>query len=246
MGSDSGAVYGASHPNPAFLYATAAGNVVQGLGAYVGASKRRQHEKKMAAMQQQHNIDMWKMKADYNHPKQQMQRLKKAGLNPNLVYGEGTGTTGQMSTMPQDVPPNLGQHQMETISQHVPDLIELFTRMYAMNTERVKATDIVEGTQKTRDERQRIAAQTRGQNLENAIVAAARKDLIKQLRYQMELTGNRAYRERIKAEIDQVEYQMTKELRKYGATHGDHWIGRGIIMLLKSLGVNPVDFIPNQ
>ena len=25
----------------------------------------------------------------YNHPKQQMQRLKEAGLNPNLVYGSG-------------------------------------------------------------------------------------------------------------------------------------------------------------
>jgi len=31
----------------------------------------------------------------YNSPVQQMQRLKEAGLNPNLVYGEGIQATGQ-------------------------------------------------------------------------------------------------------------------------------------------------------
>lgn len=31
----------------------------------------------------------WQMQADYNSPKAQMQRLREAGLNPNLVYGNG-------------------------------------------------------------------------------------------------------------------------------------------------------------
>lgn len=32
----------------------------------------------------------WQLANDYNHPIQQMQRLKAAGLNPNLVYGSGS------------------------------------------------------------------------------------------------------------------------------------------------------------
>lgn len=32
----------------------------------------------------------WNLANDYNHPIQQMNRLKAAGLNPNLVYGSGS------------------------------------------------------------------------------------------------------------------------------------------------------------
>lgn len=45
------------------------------------------------------NLDMWKMQNEYNAPKQQMQRLQEAGLNPNLMYGKGT--VGNAQTMPQ-------------------------------------------------------------------------------------------------------------------------------------------------
>lgn len=34
-----------------------------------------------------HNIAFWKMQNQYNHPVEQMARLKSAGLNPNLIYG---------------------------------------------------------------------------------------------------------------------------------------------------------------
>lgn len=43
---------------------------------------------------------MFDYQAAYNHPKAQMARLKEAGLNPHLVYGEGTaGATGQTTGM---------------------------------------------------------------------------------------------------------------------------------------------------
>lgn len=37
-------------------------------------------------------MQAWNMMNDYNHPVQQMQRLKEAGLNPLLVYGSGSVT----------------------------------------------------------------------------------------------------------------------------------------------------------
>lgn len=33
------------------------------------------------------NVKFWKMQNAYNHPSQQMERLKAAGLNPNMMYG---------------------------------------------------------------------------------------------------------------------------------------------------------------
>lgn len=36
----------------------------------------------------------WEMQNEYNSPRAQMERLKEAGLNPNLVYGNGATATG--------------------------------------------------------------------------------------------------------------------------------------------------------
>jgi len=46
-------------------------------------------------MYQQQRMDAlmdWRNQNRYNHPMQQMQRLREAGLNPNLVYGNGVQT----------------------------------------------------------------------------------------------------------------------------------------------------------
>jgi len=61
------------------------GNVLGNIG-----SKKRQKRADKA------NIKFWQMQNAYNDPAQQMSRLKKAGLNPNLVYGQSvSGATGQ-------------------------------------------------------------------------------------------------------------------------------------------------------
>lgn len=52
----------------------------------------RKWNEKMYAMQRQHNLADWEMQNAYNSPAAQMQRLKDAGLNPNLVYGNGATT----------------------------------------------------------------------------------------------------------------------------------------------------------
>lgn len=51
--------------------------------------------------QQMVNNAQWKRQNRYNAPKAQMARLKEAGLNPNLVYGNGVATqpAAQMSNM---------------------------------------------------------------------------------------------------------------------------------------------------
>lgn len=38
----------------------------------------------------QREMAMWEKTNEYNSPKQQMQRFREAGLNPNLIYGQGT------------------------------------------------------------------------------------------------------------------------------------------------------------
>lgn len=58
------------------------------------SGRQQQEDANRMAMQ------AWTLANDYNHPKQQMERLKAAGLNPLLVYGSGSvtgNTTGAPS-----------------------------------------------------------------------------------------------------------------------------------------------------
>ena len=69
--------------------AAGAASVLGSIIGNVGASKRQKRADKA-------NIKFWQMQNAYNDPSQQMSRLKKAGLNPNLVYGQSvSGATGQ-------------------------------------------------------------------------------------------------------------------------------------------------------
>ncbi|AXH77374.1 MAG: DNA pilot protein [Microviridae sp.] len=53
------------------------------------------------------NLEMWNKQNLYNHPSQQMERLKAAGLNPNLVYGNGTSTVAGPGPTMQPATPNI-------------------------------------------------------------------------------------------------------------------------------------------
>ena len=91
------------------------GNIVsQGLGAIGGlisglGQKRRdklnqirQHKYNMELADHNFakNLEMWQLQNEYNTPRQQMQRLKDAGINPHLAYAKG-GIQNQAGTQPQ-------------------------------------------------------------------------------------------------------------------------------------------------
>lgn len=48
--------------------------------------------------QYQSELEFWRMNNAYNHPSEQMARLREGGLNPHLVYG--TGAVGNSSSAP--------------------------------------------------------------------------------------------------------------------------------------------------
>lgn len=77
---------------------TAAGNLASGIMSAVQGKKDReayenqQHlnrvfENEQAAKAYQRQVDFWKLQNEYNTPAQQLQRLRAAGLNPDLAIG---------------------------------------------------------------------------------------------------------------------------------------------------------------
>ena len=70
------------------------GGIISGIGS-LGSSlisnRGALGRQNLANMQ---NMKFWEMQNKYNTPKNQMARLKDAGLNPNLIYGSGSANTG--------------------------------------------------------------------------------------------------------------------------------------------------------
>jgi hypothetical protein len=88
--------------NEAALISSSAQLAGQGINAYATAKmnkKDRQFSKEMYEKQRADNIDFWNMQNAYNDPAAQMQRMKNSGLNPHLIYGNGTDAqAGPIST----------------------------------------------------------------------------------------------------------------------------------------------------
>lgn len=83
-------------PVTASLVVGGAQLVGQGANAYAQGKmnkKTRQWNEKMFDRQNQRDLDYWNLQNSYNSPEQQMDRLRKAGLNPHLIYGHGADAT---------------------------------------------------------------------------------------------------------------------------------------------------------
>lgn len=57
----------------------------------------------LANRQNAANIEMWNMQNEYNSPQAQMARLKAAGLNPNMIYNNGSASTGNSTSPPEQI-----------------------------------------------------------------------------------------------------------------------------------------------
>jgi hypothetical protein len=62
-------------------------------------ARQFQYDKALADHNFQQNLNMWNLQNQYNSPSMQMQRFKEAGLNPNLIYGQGSA--GLASSSPK-------------------------------------------------------------------------------------------------------------------------------------------------
>lgn len=137
-------------PFPIIGAATAA------IGAYNAIAQGRMNAKNRKWSEQRYDVQRkdalsdWAMQNEYNSPQAQMQRLKAAGLNPNMVYGSGT-VAGNASSAPHETttPPFRGEApQLDPGSVFAPldmeikrqQLENLKTQKHVMNADIIKKT----------------------------------------------------------------------------------------------------------
>ena len=97
-------------PFPLASLAGVLGSVGSSLISNRGVKRRQQ-------LADQQNIKFWNMQNAYNTPKQQMSRLKDAGLNPNLIYGSNANTGVAGSVSPSKASPYNVQNPVPSMMQ---------------------------------------------------------------------------------------------------------------------------------
>lgn len=86
---------------------SAAGSLLSGLVGAGSQASANAKNMELAEYQFDKNVEMWNMMNKYNLPINQMERLRAAGLNPNLVYGSQAVTGNTQSNAPQYQAPHI-------------------------------------------------------------------------------------------------------------------------------------------
>ena len=105
------AVFGRTSAGFGSLFGGLGGSVLGMIGQGIGTAITNRRQRQL--MDHQYNLQMkaWREMAAYNSPAQQMARYQEAGLNPNLIYGSGASSAGNVNSFPQYQAPTLARHQ---------------------------------------------------------------------------------------------------------------------------------------
>lgn len=86
--------------------APAIGGAIQSAFGFRGQKKTNEANMELAKYAYSKDLEMWNRANVYNSPEAQMERLKNAGLNPNMVYGSGA-VANSAGTLPKYNAPTL-------------------------------------------------------------------------------------------------------------------------------------------
>ena len=107
------------------------GSAVSGLFGMSATQSNNQANMELAKYQNEQNIKLWQMQNEYNLPKNQMQRYIDAGLNPNLMYGQGN--PGNASAPPSTNVPTLERYQVPDFGQAAAQSVNLINQAHQLD-----------------------------------------------------------------------------------------------------------------
>lgn len=230
------------------------GAIVPALAGLAGTLFSSASSNKQARQSQdranQQNIDFWKMQNAYNTPKQQMQRFQEAGLNPNLIYGQGNpGNAQQIApakaspTKDIDLLGGIGQFQNTMQSSAQTTALEKQAQNTATQTEKTKIENLLKMKELgVKDDLLKyqvdgMAENLRGSRIANNIKALdeyttsqTQKDVINTAKY----NAMEALQRSNKAAFDAQYSKFTSEMSKLGLTPNDDPFWRILFPMLKS------------
>lgn len=154
--------------NPAIIAAgigvagTLIGNRANNQAAQNANMLSYQQQMSMNAQQNKFNVDQWTRNNDYNSPEAQRQRLRQAGLNPNLVYGSGNG--GNQPASPVSAAnasaPNVRANRYDVPTNPILNYLNAQSQEAQTSNLRAQNTRLLEETELLRAQKMNVDAKT--------------------------------------------------------------------------------------
>lgn len=196
------------------------------------------------------DLEMWNKQNQYNTPQAQMQRIRAAGLNPNLVYGTGSvsGNTGGTTPKYQaptvdykyqprqvDLPSMIGNFQNFQLQKANIDNVKAQTAATYQNT----ANSVLDGILKQSDVIEKPAqawATTRGLEASAGLKETELKQALNSQKFQLAILQHQARQaaseaglsaEKLLTQQEDTKYkQETNKWRQYGIMDTDNPLWR--------------------
>lgn len=195
-------------PNYDLLAASSAatGNLVNAWSTANQNKKSRKFSEQMYNRQKADNLEFWNMQNEYNSPQNQMRRFQEAGLNPNLIYGQGnSGPAGAIQTPDVQSP----QFRTPEFGNVVPSGISAISAIYDLDIKAAQADNlkaqnsvILEDALYRAEQRRLTGTQADRAQFDlgfetelRGTSADARRELVRQLRTSTDISMNRDVRE---------------------------------------------------
>lgn len=211
---------------------------------------------------------MWNRQNEYNSPSAQMSRFKEAGLNPNLIYGQGS--SGNATQLPKYSAPTVEYKyrplELDTVMSNLGAYMDLQTRsaqvdnIKAMteNTRARTANEAIEGALKSLgvghrqfDLSQKLSLEKYSQEIVKRQATQALQAINQNVHKEQILSNEAAYSgARVKYANDKfrlenenvaaenVFKQFRNSLRDYGVTDSDNILVRLLVRTLSNAGID--------
>lgn len=192
------------------------------------------------------NLAQWERQNAYNTPAAQMQRYKDAGLNPNLIYGQGT--PGNAASSPQYDKPTVDYTGITPIQ--IPNIISEFQNV-GLKDAQIKnveqqtklggaVTQIKEIqaliNSKTIQSDTRLQLKKLEKSIIDIAVSESKDALLKKML-------EKSTHDISKAEQDDIYKKLRNVWMGMGATSSDSPIFRIMLQLMSKAGINPAELI---
>lgn len=144
-------------PSPLLPFVDQAATAAQNKGNFINSAFSNIYNTKLAAAQYKRQradaLADWNMQNEYNSPQAQMQRLKDAGLNPNLVYGNGATAMSSQQPRQSDMK---SVHAEAANSQGLPSIMGF----YDAQVKQAQTNNLQAQLDILREQKELIAAKT--------------------------------------------------------------------------------------
>lgn len=200
--------------------------VAAGGGLISGIIGNRQAKKRQEQANTD-NLNFWRMQNNYNHPKNQMKRLKRAGLNPHLIYGgsptSATGQAGQIApskaspynnvSATQDLTKFADLRQVEAQTNNLSAQNEVLTQDAILRTAQIGKTNqdtalVKASTDFARENIRNIQEKTLAQEIANQVADATKIPAVLQQYYKAKSAQKLFHGHRLDVQMKEIEHNL--------------------------------------